>query len=115
MTIKHAMAHIFIVCLCRNKCNILKPYIIYNELCTIHIFVSVLCSITNVIMLLAIDATLLKKKKSKKLEGIPLQDCVTGPIISLTSKIKEGDSDITSMGLFFTFTKDIFIKCLYAL
>lgn len=82
-------------------------------------FVSVLCSITKVIKLLAIDAILLKKK-SEKLEVIPLQGCITVPIISLTSRMEEGDSDIISIWLFFIFTcslillmKDIFIKCLY--
>lgn len=90
------MAHIFIVCLCRNKCNILKPYIIYNELCTSH-FVSVLCSITKVIMLLATDAILLKT--IDKLEENPSQSCITVPIF-LTTKMEEGESDM-----------DIYIKC----
>lgn len=66
-------------------------------------------------MLSAIDTILLKK--IEKLEGIPLQSCITVPIIS---KMDKEESSIISMWLFLIFTcslvlliKDIFIKCLY--
>ena len=47
------------------------------------------CSITKVIMLSVIDAILLRK--TEKLEGILLQVIMTVSIISLTSKMKEGN------------------------
>lgn len=66
-------------------------------------------------MLSAIDAILLKK--NEKCEEIPLQSCIAVLIISLTSKMEEGESDIIFMWLFFIFTcsfilltKDIFIN-----